>query len=164
MSAGVNLAAKISCKAHKQAMQICEPGKYEYELEAELLYQFMKQGARHSAYTSIVGGGTNGVILHYINNDAELKNNDLVLIDAGAEIGYYASDITRTFPVNGVFTKDQRALYEIVLKAQLAAIDQVQVGNHWNDPHIAAVAVITEGLLSLGILSGSRAEGGARCW
>ncbi len=147
-------AAKISCKAHKQAMKVCQPGKFEYQLEAELIHQFMKHGARHSAYTSIVGGGANGVVLHYVNNDAELKDNELVLIDAGAEYGYYAADITRTFPINGEFTKDQRALYEIVLKAQKAAIEQVQVGNHWNDPHLAAVKVITKGLLSLGILSG----------
>jgi len=151
-------AAKISCKAHKKAMQICQPGKYEYQLEAELIHQFMQQGARHSAYTSIVGGGANGVILHYVNNDAELKDNELVLIDAGAEYGYYASDITRTFPVNGVFSKEQRALYEIVLNAQLAAIAQVQAGNHWNDPHVAAVKVITEGLMSLGIISGDLDE------
>lgn len=139
-------------------MQICQPGKYEYQLEAELIHQFMQQGARHSAYTSIVGGGANGVILHYVNNDAELKDNELVLIDAGAEYGYYASDITRTFPVNGVFSEEQRALYEIVLNAQLAAIAQVQAGNHWNDPHVAAVKVITEGLMSLGIISGDLDE------
>ncbi|VAW97817.1 Xaa-Pro aminopeptidase [hydrothermal vent metagenome] len=151
-------AAKISSKAHKQAMKLCQPGFYEYQLEAELIHQFMKHGARHSAYTSIVGGGANAVILHYVNNDAELKDNDLVLIDAGAEYGYYAADITRTFPVNGVFTTDQRAIYQIVLDAQNAAIEQVQVGKHWNDPHVAAVEVITRGLLTLGILSGELTE------
>jgi len=151
-------AAKISSKAHRQAMLTCKPGKFEYQLEAELVFQFMKQGARHSAYTSIVGGGANAVILHYVNNDAELNDNELVLIDAGAEYRYYASDITRTFPVNGVFTEDQRAVYDIVLSAQYAAIDKVQVDNHWNDPHLAAVEVITQGLISLGILSGTLTE------
>lgn len=151
-------AAKISSKAHKQAMKVCQPGKFEYQLEAEIIHQFMKHGARHSAYTSIVGGGANAVILHYVNNDAELKDNELVLIDAGAEYGYYAADITRTFPVNGVFTDDQRALYQIVLDAQCAAIKQVQVGKHWNDPHVAAVEVITKGLLALGIMSGELSE------
>jgi len=148
-------AAKISAKAHCLAMQKCKPGLYEYQMESELLYSFMQQGARFTAYSSIVGGGVNGCILHYIDNQDVLNDGDLLLIDAGAELEHYASDITRTFPVNGRYNKEQRALYEIVLEAQLAAIEQVQPGNHWNDPHDAAVKVMTTGLKSLGLLKGS---------
>ena len=126
----------------------------EYQLEAELVYEFMREGARSPAYSSIVGGGANSCILHYTDNKAELKDGDVVLIDAGAEYDSYASDITRTFPVNGVFSNAQKDIYEVVLEAQLAAIEAVQPGNHWNDPHQAAVRVITEGLVSLGILKG----------
>ncbi len=147
-------AAKISAAAHKRAMQVCQPGMFEYEIEAELTHEFMKQGARSAAYSSIVGGGANSCILHYTDNEAELKDGDVLLIDAGAEYESYASDITRTFPVNGSFSEEQQAIYEIVLDAQLAAIEEVRPGNHWNDPHEAAVQVITEGLVSLGILKG----------
>lgn len=147
-------AAQIAAKGHRRAMQACRPGMYEYQLEAELLYEFMKGGARSPAYPSIVGGGPNGCILHYIENQAPMNAGDLVLIDAGAEYDYYASDITRTFPVNGEFSKTQRALYEVVLAAQNAAIDEVQAGNDWNQPHIAAVRVLTEGLVELGLLKG----------
>jgi len=147
-------AAQIAAKGHRRAMQACRPGMYEYQLEAELLYEFMKGGARSPAYPSIVGGGQNGCILHYIENHAPMNSGDLVLIDAGAEYDYYASDITRTFPVNGEFSKAQRALYEVVLAAQNAAIDEVQAGNDWNQPHIAAVRVLTEGLVELGLLKG----------
>jgi Xaa-Pro aminopeptidase len=147
-------AARIAAAAHKRAMQACRPGLMEYQLEAELVYEFMREGARSPAYSSIVGGGANSCILHYTDNKAELKDGDVVLIDAGAEYDSYASDITRTFPVNGVFSNAQKDIYEVVLEAQLAAIEAVQPGNHWNDPHQAAVRVITEGLVSLGILKG----------
>jgi len=147
-------AAQISAKAHIKAMQFCKPGVYEYQLEAELLHTFMHGGARFPAYSSIVGGGKNGCILHYVENSEILKNGDLVLIDAGAEVECYAADISRTFPVNGKYSKEQRALYEIVLAAQLAAIEQVKPGNHWNDPHEAAIKVITQGLIDVGILKG----------
>ncbi|MDH5371072.1 MAG: Xaa-Pro aminopeptidase [Gammaproteobacteria bacterium] len=147
-------AAQISAEAHKKAMQFCKPGIYEYQLEAELLHSFMHQGARFPAYSSIVGGGKNGCILHYVENGETLKDGDLVLIDAGAELECYASDISRTFPVNGKYSKEQRILYEIVLAAQYAAIEQVKPGNHWNDPHEAAIEVITQGLIDAGILKG----------
>lgn len=147
-------AARISANAHKSAMQICQPGLMEYQLEAEIVHKFMQQGARLSAYPSIVGGGANSCILHYTDNQDELRDGDILLIDAGAEYEGYASDISRTFPVNGKFTKAQKEIYEVVLSAQLAAIEQVKPGNHWNDPHEAAIEVITEGLLALGILKG----------
>lgn len=146
-------AAKIAVTAHKRAMQTCMPGMYEYQVEAEILYEFRKAGTE-PAYSSIVGGGENGCILHYTENNCELKDGDLLLIDAGAEYQGYASDITRTFPVNGKFSPEQRALYDIVLKAQHAAIDQAKPGNHWDDPHTAAVQELTAGLLELGILEG----------
>ena len=146
--------AKISAEAHIRAIKFCKPGLYEYQLEAELLHHFMHQGARSPAYSSIVGGGKNGCILHYVENSEALKDGDLVLIDAGAELVCYAADISRTFPVNGKYSKEQRALYEIVLAAQLAAIEQVKPGNHWNDPHEAAIKVITQGLIDVGILKG----------
>jgi Xaa-Pro aminopeptidase len=147
-------AAHISANAHKRAMSQCRPGMMEYQLEAELIHEFMSQGCREPAYPSIVGGGANGCILHYTDNNAELKDGDLVLIDAGAEYQGYAGDITRTFPVNGRYSPAQKALYELVLKAQLAAIDKVRPGNHWNDPHMAAVRVLTRGLINLGLLKG----------
>lgn len=148
-------AAKISAQAHIRAMQACKPGLYEYQIEAELLHTFMQQGARFPAYPSIVGGGANGCILHYIENQSPLNDGDLLLIDAGAEYDYYAADISRTFPVNGQYSKAQRTLYDIVLEAQYAAIEQVKPGNHWNDPHEAAVKVLTQGLKEVGILKGS---------
>jgi Xaa-Pro aminopeptidase len=147
-------AAKISAKAHRRAMQFCRPGLKEWQVEAEIIHECARSGARFQAYSPIVGGGANACILHYIDNDSELKDGDLLLIDAGCELEYYASDISRTFPVNGRFTPPQRALYELVLKAQEAAIEQVRPGNHWNDPHEAAVKVITKGLVELGILKG----------
>ena len=147
-------AARIAAAAHMRAMRACKPGMMEYQIEAEFLHEFMQSGARNPAYTSIVGGGANGCILHYIDNDAELKDGELLLIDAGAEYDYYASDITRTFPVNGEFSPAQRDIYELVLAAQYAAIEQVQPGRHWNEPHEAAVQVLTHGLVDLGILKG----------
>jgi Xaa-Pro aminopeptidase len=147
-------AMDISAKAHERAMRICRPGMTEYQIEAELVHEFTNAGARSTAYPPIVAGGANACILHYIENRDPLRDGDLLLIDAGAEFDYYAADITRTFPVNGRFSKSQRALYELVLEAQLAAIEQVKPGNHWNDPHEAAVEVLTEGLVALGLLKG----------
>jgi len=151
-------AAKISAKAHIRAMQVCKPGMNEYQIEAELQHQFAIQGARSPAYSSIVGGGKNSCILHYVNNDEVLNDGDVLLIDAGAELECYAADISRTFPVNGVFSKEQRALYQLVLDAQHAAIEQVQPGNHWNQPHEAAVKVLTKGLIKLGLIKGTPAR------
>lgn len=147
-------AAKISAGAHKRAMQQCRPGMHEYELEACLISEYRSNNACH-AFLPIVGSGENGCILHYTENTDELEDGSLVLIDSGAEFEGYAGDITRTFPVNGRYTKDQKKVYEIVLAAQLAAIEAVKPGNHWNDPHDAAVKVLTEGLKELGILKGS---------
>lgn len=147
-------SAEIAAQAHCRAMQFCRPGIYEYQLEAEILHEFASNGARFAAYNTIVGGGGNGCILHYIDNNELLRDGDLVLIDAGCEYEYYASDITRTFPVSGVFSKEQKALYEVVLEAQAAAISQVRPGNHWNEPHDAAVRTLTAGLVRLGLLSG----------
>ncbi|MCX4027150.1 Xaa-Pro aminopeptidase [Endozoicomonas sp. SM1973] len=147
-------AAEISANAHLRAMKACQPGCYEYQLEAELLHEFVYNGCRAVAYNSIVGGGVNACILHYTENNDVLADGDLVLIDAGCELDHYASDITRTFPVNGKFSKEQRAIYELVLKAQLAAIEAVQPGNHFNQPNDVTVQVITEGLVELGLLSG----------
>jgi Xaa-Pro aminopeptidase len=151
-------AGQISARAHCRAMQFCEPGQYEYQLEAEILHEFARGGARHTAYGSIVGAGANGCILHYRENDAQIRSGDLVLIDAGCELEHYASDITRTFPANGKFTKEQQALYELTLAAQLAAIDTIKAGAHWNEPHDATVRVIAQGLIDLGLLSGDLQE------
>ena len=147
-------AAQISAAAHCRAMQVCKPGIKEFQLEAEFLHTFIQAGARFPAYAPIVGGGRNACVLHYTDNKDILLDGDLLLSDAGAEYDYYAADITRTFPVNGHYSESQRALYEVVLCAQQAAIKQVKPNKHWNDPHEAAVAVITEGLVELGILKG----------
>jgi len=148
-------AARISVGAHRRAMQACRPGLHEYEIEAELLYEFRKGGAQFPAYPPIVGGGANSCILHYTENNAALRDGDVLLIDAGAEFDGYAADITRTFPVNGRFSGEQRAAYELVLAAQQAAIDQIRPGNHWNAPHDAAVRTLTQGLVDLGLLQGN---------
>ena len=150
-------AAKISVQAHIKAMQACEPGVFEYELEAEFLGEFRRNGAGW-AYTSIVGGGENSCILHYTENNSELKSKELVLIDAGAEYQGYAADITRTFPVNGKYTVPQKEIYEVVLKAQEAAFAKVKPGNHWNDPHNAAVRALTKGMIEIGLLKGKLAK------
>ena len=146
-------AARVSVAAHTRAMQCVRPGWYEYRLEAEFDFVFRSNNARH-AYPPIVGGGDNACVLHYTANAAELCDGDLVLVDAGCELDYYACDITRTYPVNGRFTTEQRALYDIVLAAQSAAIDAFRPNNHWDEPHTAASTVITEGLRELGILEG----------
>ena len=147
-------AAKVAVQAHTRAMQFVQPGQFEYEVEAEFAHEFRRNDAWIS-YSPIVGGGANSCTLHYVDNAAELRDGDLLLIDAGCELDYYASDITRTIPVNGKFTPEQRAVYEIVLEAQLAAIDKVSRGNHWNEPHDAAVKIITKGLRKLGLLNGT---------
>ncbi len=147
-------AAEITAAAHKRAMRCCRPGVYEYQLEAELHHEFGISGARHPAYASIVGSGVNGCVMHYVSNADKMRDGDLVLIDAACELQYYAADVTRTFPVNGRFTVEQRALYEVVLRAQQAAIEQIKPGNHWNQAHDASVRVITEGLVRLGLLRG----------
>jgi len=147
-------SAKIAVEAHKRAMRATHPGMHEYEVEAEYIYEFRKHDARYS-YSPIVAGGANACTLHYVQNDALLEDGELLLIDAGCELDYYASDITRTFPVSGRFSPEQRAVYEIVLEAQLAAIDKTRKGNHWNDPHDAAVKVITRGLKKIGLLEGT---------
>ena len=146
-------SAWIACEAHRRAMQMCRPGLMEYEVEAEFFHTFLRHGAGWS-YPPIVAGGENSCILHYTENNAKLQGGDVLLIDAGAELDGYASDITRTFPVNGRFSGEQRAIYELVLAAQKAAIDKVRPGCHFNEPHDAAVRVLTEGLIALGLLQG----------
>ncbi|WP_296248264.1 Xaa-Pro aminopeptidase [Pseudomonas sp. UBA4194] len=147
-------AADISARAHVRAMQACRAGLHEYSLEAELDYEFRKGGAKMPAYGSIVAAGRNACILHYQQNDAPLRNGDLVLIDAGCEIDCYASDITRTFPVSGIFSPEQKAIYELVLKSQEAAFAAIGPNKHWNQAHEATVRVITTGLVELGLLKG----------
>ena len=151
-------AARISAAAHGQLMRTCRPGMHEYQLQADFEHACAKKGATRQAYPSIVGGGNNACVLHYIENNAELRDGDLVLIDAGCELDCYASDITRTFPINGQFTEPQRQLYQLVLDAQHAAIDAVRPGNSWHAPHEAAVKVLTRGLVKLGLLKGQPAR------
>ena len=147
-------SAKIAVSAHKRAIARVQPGMFEYEVEAEYVHEFRRHDAVIS-YIPIVGTGANTCTLHYVDNTARLADGDLLLVDAGCEYDYYASDVTRTFPVNGRFSPEQRAIYEIVLEAQLAAIDKTCIGNHWDDPHDAAVRVITRGLKKIGLLKGS---------
>ncbi len=151
-------AARIAAAAHRRAMQATRAGRTEYEIEAELLYEFRRNGAQFPAYSPIVAGGTNACVLHYVANDAPLRDGDLLLIDAGCELDGYASDITRTFPVNGRFGGPQRAVYELVLEAQRAAIAAVRPGKAWNEPHDAAVRVLAQGMLDLKLLSGTLEE------
>jgi Xaa-Pro aminopeptidase len=146
-------AAQIAVGAHRRAMRFVRPGRMEYEVMAELLHEFRSHNADLSYYP-IVGGGANACVMHYRDNDQLLRDGDLLLLDAGCEHDYYASDITRTFPIGGRFTPAQRAIYDVVLEAQLAAIDKVRAGNHWNHPHEAAVRAITQGLVKLGLLKG----------
>lgn len=146
-------SARIAAAAHVRAMRFCRPGRQEYEVMAELVHEFRRYNA-DTSYHPIVGGGPNSCILHYRDNNQTLKDGDLLLVDAGCEYECYASDITRTFPVNGRFSPEQRAVYEIVLEANEAAIAKVKPGNDWNAPHMAAVHVITQGLVKLGLLAG----------
>lgn len=147
-------ASKISAGAHVAAMEQVKPGTFEYQLEGTIRNYAAQRGSRFDAYSSIVGAGANACVLHYTANDAEIKDGDLVLIDAGCELNHYASDITRTFPANGRFSAEQKALYQVVLDAQLAAIDAVKPGNTFNDPHEVTLKVLTQGLVDLGLLSG----------
>lgn len=148
-------AARISVDAHKRAMKQCQNMEHEYQLEAELTYEFSRQGCRSVAYDPIVGSGENACILHYTENNQPLRRGDLVLIDAGGEYGNYAADITRTFPVNGQFSAEQRAIYELVLKAQKAGIATIKPGVAWNRVQQIMVRILTEGLCELGILKGA---------
>jgi Xaa-Pro aminopeptidase len=148
-------AAAISTSAHKRAMQFTRPGQFEYQVEAELLHEFCSHGARYPAYTSIVAGGANACVLHYVGNDAKLRDGDLLLIDAGCELDGYASDITRTFPVNGKFSDAQKDVYEIVLAAQAAAIAAAQPKQTWDAPHNAALRVLAQGFIDLKLCHGS---------
>ena len=148
-------AAKISCDAHRRAMRFTRSGHYEYEVEAELLHEFCRHGARQPAYTSIVASGANACTLHYVGNNARLNDGDLLLIDAGCEFASYAADITRTFPVNGKFSAAQQDVYEIVLAAQTAAIAAARPGNPWDAPHEAAVHVLAQGFIDLKLCQGS---------
>jgi Xaa-Pro aminopeptidase len=148
-------AADISSQAHRRAMRMARPGLREYELEAELIHEFRRQGAQAPAYTPIVAAGANSCVLHYVQNDAVLKEGEVVLIDAGCELDGYASDITRTFPASGIFSGAQRAIYELVLSAQAAAIAQVKPGNEWEAPHDAAVKVLVQGMVDIGLCKGN---------
>ena len=151
-------AGEISAAAHVRAMQECQPGRYEYHLEAAIQHTFSEHGARFPAYNSIVGSGANACVLHYTENASKMRAGDLVLIDAGCEYQGYAADITRTFPVSGQFSAEQRAIYNVVLGAQQAAIAKVRPGNTWNQPHDATVRMITRGLIKLGLLRGKDRE------
>jgi Xaa-Pro aminopeptidase len=150
-------AAAVTAAAHRRAMQTTRAGIHEYALEAELQYEFRRHGGT-AAYPCIVGGGANACVLHYRENTAELRAGDLVLVDAGCELDHYASDVTRTWPVDGRFSAAQRAVYEVVLEAQLAAIALARPGRHWNEVHEAAVKALTVGLVKLGLLSGKPAR------
>jgi len=147
-------AAEISAAGHIRAMQVCHPGMWEYQLEAEIRHEFAQQGAPHVAYNSIVAGGHNACILHYTDNNRQLRDGDLVLIDAGAEYKGYAGDITRTFPVNGVFSEHQAKLYQLVLDIQVSAINQVNPGIALADINKSAIKKLIDGLLEFGILEG----------
>jgi Xaa-Pro aminopeptidase len=151
-------AAEISADAHNRARAIARPGQYEYQIQAEIEHLFRKEGAFGPAYPSIVASGANACILHYIENNCPLQDGDLLLIDAGCSYGYYNGDITRTFPVSGKFSAEQRTLYKIVLAAQEAAIAVVKPGNPYNLFHETAVGVLVDGLLDLGLLAGDREE------
>jgi Xaa-Pro aminopeptidase len=151
----IERAIAISADAHQQARALAKPGVYEYEIQALIEYIFRKNGAQGPAYPSIVAAGVNACILHYIENKKKLEAGELLLIDAGCSYGYYNADITRTFPVSGRFSPEQKAVYEVVLDAQKAAIQEVQVGNPYENAHLKAVRVLTEGLVDLGLLSGS---------
>ena len=150
-------SAAVAVKAHLRAMAFCRPGLFEYEVEAEFLHEFRRHGMRPS-YLPIVGSGPNACILHYSANSRQMRAGELLLVDAGCEHDYYASDVTRTYPVSGRFTAEQRAIYEIVLDAHAAALKATVPGNHWNDPHDAAVHAVARGLRRLGLLEGSLAS------
>ncbi len=150
-------AALITVDAHRRAMRFARPGAMEYEVMAEIVHEFRRHNA-DLAYHPIIGGGANSCVMHYRDNDQVLCDGDLLLLDAGCESDCYAADVTRTFPIGGRFLPAQRAVYEVVLQAQLAAIDKVRAGNDWNDPHDAAVRSVTQGLVDLGLLKGRAAR------
>ncbi len=156
--ATMRLSGNIAAAAHNRAMQFTKPNMNEYEVEAEFLHEFYRNGAQSPAYTSIVAGGTNACTLHYNANSCVLNDGDLLLIDAGCELDGYASDITRTFPVNGQFSSAQKDLYELVLAAQLAAIDAAKPNKHWNAPHEAALDVLVQGFIDFKLCTGSKDE------
>jgi len=147
-------AASVSAKAHRRAMQSVKSCQWEWQIEAHFSHELAMGGCRFPAYNSIVASGDNACILHYTENNAKLANKQLLLIDGAGEYQGYAADITRTFPINGKFTKPQKALYNLVLQAELAAIEQVYPGSDWSKPHDTAVQILTEGLVALGILKG----------
>ena len=151
-------SANIAAAAHNRAMQMTQPNQKEYQIEAEFLHEFYRNGAQAPAYTSIVAGGANACTLHYNANNCRLNDGDLLLIDAGCELDGYASDITRTFPVNGKFSPAQRDLYDVVLQSQLAAIDAAKPGNHWNAPHEAALTILVQGFIDFKLCKGSVEE------
>jgi Xaa-Pro aminopeptidase len=148
-------AAEISAAAHRRAMQQVRPGRHEYEIEAEFLHEFRRHGAQAPAYSTIVAGGANACVLHYVDNSHALRDGDLLLIDAGCELDGYAADITRTFPVNGRYNAAQKDVYEMVLAAQATAIGAVKIGASWDDPHQAALKVLAQGMIDLGLCKGS---------
>jgi Xaa-Pro aminopeptidase len=147
-------AADVSAKAHIRAMRNCRAGRYEYQVEGDIIHEFIDNGLRAVAYPSIVAGGKNACVLHYVENKAVLNDGDLLLIDAGAECDHYAADITRTFPVNGIFSVEQKLLYQLVLDAQLAALAEIKPNTPWNNAHNASVKILTQGLVGLGLLVG----------
>ena len=151
-------AGEITCEAHIRAITNVCPGMYEYQLESEYLHAFMQGGAKFPAYNSIVGGGNNSCILHYNENSSELKDGDLVLVDAGCEYEHYASDVTRTFPVGKKFSEEQKKIYEVVLEAHQQACAEIKPGNPWIKAQEVSVKVITEGLIDLGLLRGKTEE------
>ncbi|MFZ5558364.1 MAG: aminopeptidase P N-terminal domain-containing protein [Pseudomonadota bacterium] len=151
-------AAAISCAAHRRAMAFARPGVHEYEVEAELIHEFRRRGAQGLAYSPIVASGANACVLHYVANRERLRDGDLLLIDAGCEVDGYASDVTRTFPVSGAFSAAQREIYELVLAMQTAALQTIKPGAAWDAPHQAALAVLAQGLIDLGLASGSAQE------
>jgi Xaa-Pro aminopeptidase len=155
--ASMRRSATIAVGAHRRAMRFVRPGRMEYEVAAEVVHEFHRHNAE-LAYAPIVGGGANACVMHYRANDQMLRDGELLLLDAGCEHESYASDITRTFPIGGRFTPAQRAVYEVVLEAQLQAIDKVRVGNDWNEPHATAVRALTQGLCKLGLLKGRPAQ------
>jgi len=156
--AALERAAAITVEAHRQAMAATRPGRFEYQIRAELEYVFQRGGAHSPGYPSIVASGPNACTLHYVDNDRQMAAGDLLLVDAAAEFGYYTADVTRTWPVSGRYSGPQRDCYEVVLAAQAAAIAQVRPGHRWDAPHKAAVEVLAQGMLDLGLLSGSLSE------
>lgn len=154
----IRKVADISARAHKHLMSSCKPGMFEYQLEADFIYFTMQKGCRQLAYPAIIGSGENATVLHYSSNQKKMQSGELVLIDAGAEYKNYASDITRTFPVNGKFTKEQKEIYELVLKMQEKAISIIKPGLRWTEIQKVMVEILAEGLLELGLLSGTKEE------